>query len=104
MGEVGRDGGQVVGVDRAAFGGDGVGGAGDVAGGGDAIGEQLVELDDLLVPVGVDGITVPVEFVLQWDDEMGSRGSTPSPVRSSAAATLGPSATGVSVAIWWPAP
>jgi hypothetical protein len=53
--DVGRDGGQVLGVDGAAFGGDGVGGVGDVAGGGidDAVGQQLVKLDDLLVVVGI---------------------------------------------------
>jgi hypothetical protein len=55
VGDVRGDGGQVGGVDVLALGGDGVGGVGDVAGGGvhDAVGEQLVELDDLLLVVGV---------------------------------------------------
>jgi len=53
-GDVGADRGQVGGVDRMAFGGERVGGGGDVARGliDDAVGEELIELDEFLL---VDG-------------------------------------------------
>jgi len=55
VGDVGRDGGQVVGVDRVAVGGQGVGRGGDVAGVlvDHAVRQQLVELHDLFLMVGI---------------------------------------------------